>query len=594
MKHGYAFGDHIKTEKIKRRRYDDGSSRALRLRGFLLPIILVVVGLSLVFKLFALQVVQGQKYSQLSDSNRLRTLVIHAPRGVIFDRNGVPLVFNIPGFLQITKDKSGTKSVALKKEDALAQIAKGARNIEVDSLRQYPYKDAMSQILGYIGQISKDEVKSENFLGYQPTDWVGKSGIEQTYEHMLRGTDGRQLLEVDAMNTVTRLLGRNDPLPGQDITLTVDTKLQQAAYDASDSMKKGAVIVSRPDGEILALVSKPSFDPNLFTLDKTYKSASTSAYTKISDILTDGENHPLLNRAIGGVYPPGSTFKLVTAVSGLETHVIDDQFGITDTGILKVGDFSYANWFYTEYGKKEQGKVDVVRAIARSNDIFFYKLGEKLSVDKLSKTAKEFGLGNILGIDLAGEAAGLVPTKQWKEKVIGEKWYLGDDFHFGIGQGYLLTTPLQVNSWTQVIANGGTLYQPHLIKGSSPVVKNKGIVSDKTLELVRKGMIESCSPGGVAFPLFDFKVKNASLKIDGKDIQSVASASADYRKISVACKTGTAQHGDDKTLPHAWITLFAPAYHPQVVVTVLVESSGEGSVVAAPIAKKVLESYFGK
>jgi penicillin-binding protein 2 len=363
---------------------------------------------------------------------------------------------------------------------------------------------------------------------------------------------------------------------------------------ATQDVKKGVVIVSRPNGEILSLVSKPSFDPNLFTLDETYKTSSTSAYHSLEGVLLDNDNQPLLNRAIGGIYPPGSTFKLVTAISGLENKVIDRNFSITDTGILRVGDFSYANWFYTDYGKTEPGKVDIIKAISRSNDIFFYKLAEKVGVDRLSETGKKFGLGQPLGIDLGGESAGLLPTKQWKEKEIGEKWYLGDDFHYGIGQGYLLTTPLQVNSWTETIANGGTLYEPRLFLEQDSHVKNQGLVSKKTNDLLREGMIQACSPGGVAFPLFDFTVKNKDLKIDGNNITQAASKSADFRKISVACKTGTAQHGGEKTLPHAWITLFAPAYNPQVVVTVLVESGGEGSKVAAPIAKKVLDAYFGK
>jgi penicillin-binding protein 2 len=302
----------------------------------------------------------------------------------------------------------------------------------------------------------------------------------------------------------------------------------------------------------------------------------------------------LLDRAIGGVYPPGSTFKLVVAAAGLEDKIIDSNYSIIDTGVLKVGDFSFANWYYTEYGSKESGDVNVVRALARSNDIFFYKLAEKINVDRLSAMAKKFGLGNVSGIDLIGEASGTVPTREWKEANIGESWYLGDTYHFGIGQGFLLTTPLQVNLWTGAIANNGVLQKPHLLKTENKVSGIKKILSDKTISLIRQGMIASCSTGGVAWPLFDFKVKNSKLKIDGKNFMKVASSSADMRKISIACKTGTAQHGGEKTLPHAWITLFAPAYDPQIVVTVLSESSGEGSNEAAPVAKKILEAYFSK
>ncbi|MBU4099145.1 hypothetical protein KJ980_05860, partial [Patescibacteria group bacterium] len=193
---------------------------------------------------------------------------------------------------------------------------------------------------------------------------------------------------------------------------------------------------------------------------------------------------------------------------------------------------------------------------------------------------------------------------EWKDENIGESWYLGDTYHFGIGQGFLLTTPLQVNSWTEVIANGGVLYEPHLLKNQKSKIKNphfaeasrgkQKLLSEKTIELIRQGMIESCSPGGVAWPLFDFKVQNSKLKIDGRNFVKAASSSADTRQVSIACKTGTAQHGGEEALPHAWITLFAPAYDPQIVVTVLSESSGEGSNMAAPVAKKILEAYFSR
>lgn len=604
MKHGVLFGEHIKTGKVKKRRYDDeGGEPPMRPRGFLLPVVLGIITMLLLGKLFALQLVQGDTYKQLADSNKTRTQIIHAPRGVIFDRNGIPLVFNTPGFLETKRDESGkiTKAVHISREEALARIAKGDRNIEVASLREYPYKEATSHVLGYIGQISEEELKSFEFKDYLANDWIGKNGIERQYEHILKGIDGKSLIEVDALGKPVRPLGKTDPIPGQNITLTLDAKLQEAVYQATSGVKKGAVIVSTPDGQILAMVSRPTFDPNLFTLDETYKPASDSAYQTIESMLLDGENQPLLDRAISGVYPPGSTFKIVTAISGLENNVIDGDFRVTDTGILRVGDFSFANWYYTQHGGTD-GEVDVVKALSRSNDIYFYKLGQMLGVDKLSATAREFGLGGQLGIDLGGEMTGLVPSKEWKKKTLNEDWYLGDNYHYGIGQGYLLTTPLQVNVWTQVVANGGTLYEPRLLKSKEKRVKSKkDLVSDETLRLVREGMLDSCRGGGVAYPFFNFKVKNSQLKnqIDEKNfltpvIATGSAVTSDDVGISVACKTGTAQHGGEDTLPHAWITLFAPAYKPEVVVTVLVESAGEGSSVAGPIAQKILEAYFTK
>jgi len=597
MKPGFAFGDHVKTEKIKRHHYTD-EPKNLRLRWYLLPLILVVIGTVLLLNLFAVQIFQGSYYQQLSDSNRMRTQIIPAERGVIFDRMGTPLVYNIPGFKQVehcdSNDPTKCTTRQLSRDEALTMLAKGDKNIEVDSLREYPYKDALSHVLGYIGQISPDEMSSGQYAGYQLDEWVGQSGIEQEYEQELHGQNGQELIEVNATGQKVRSLGQTDPVPGHNITLTIDAKLQQEVYNAAKDLKKGAVIVSKPDGEVLAIVSKPSFDPNLFTLDNTYKPASDSADKTVAALLTDSNNQPLLNRAISGVYPPGSTFKIVVSAAGLQDNIIDQNYTVVDTGVLKVGNFSFSNWYYTDYGKKETKPLNVVSALARSNDIFFYKLAEKVSVDKLSAFAQNMGLGAPLGIDLAGEASGLVPTTQWKQKTLGQEWYLGDTYHYGIGQGYLLSTPLQVNAWTQIVANGGTLYVPHLLMTKDPVVKQKDILNAKTVGLIRQGMIEACSPGGVAYPLFNFQVKNSHLPIDGKNITSVASASADMRHVVVACKTGTAQEGGATALPHAWITLFAPAYKPQIVVTVLEESAGEGSDISAPVAKQILTDYFEK
>lgn len=602
MNPGLLFGENIKTEKIKRRRYDDDRPFSyFHSRSLLFLAVIIIVGVLLFFKLFSLQIFEGKKYQLLSDSNRVRAFVIPAPRGVIFDRNGEPLVFNIPGFLQLSKNKDGTiKTEPITKEEALKRLTKGSKTIAVTSLRQYPLKDATSHILGYIGQITKEDLESPEFVGYQPNDWVGQEGLEAKYEHMLRGVDGKQLIEVDALGKKVRLLGQTDPIAGQNIMITLDGKLQQKVYDAAKEINKGSVIVSTPDGEVLAMVSKPSYDANLFTLDKTYKVASDSAYASLQDVLLDSHNQPLLNRSISGVYPPGSTFKIVTAAAGLEDHIINEHYTVEDTGVLKVGDFSYANWYFTDYGKKESGSIDVIRALARSNDIFFYKLAEKVNVNRLSDMAKKLDVGGVTGIDLNGEAAGLAPTKDWKKKKLNEDWFLGDTFHYGIGQGYLLTTPLQVNIWTQAIANGGSVYTPHFLKGEV-AGKKQNILSKKTVDLITKGMVESCSKGGVAYPLFNFKVKNSKLPIDGKNFLSASSLPAsgsgslkDYREIPVACKTGTAQHGGEDTPPHAWITLFAPAYKPEVVVTVLVEDGGQGSEKAAPIAKKALEAYFDR
>ncbi len=587
MKVGAAFPEYIRTEKIQRRG-NGYFGKDYSVRQFLLPLILVIASVIIIVRLFYLQIFQGSYYRSLADQNRIKTITIHAPRGIIFDRNNIPLVFNVPGYRMVLKNETRI----ISNDEAIALLAKGVNNLEVDSLRQYPYKDAMVHVLGYIGSISKEELDKKKYFQYSAGELIGKIGIEAEYESLLKGIDGKKLVEVDSIGREIRELGKTDATEGRNITLTLDSKLQKAVFDAGADIKKGAIIASTTNGEILALFSKPSFDPNMFTMGKNYSNDAHSPYKNVSEVLGDNVGQPLLNRAIAGVYPPGSTFKLVVAAAGLETKKINKDFTVEDTGILRIGDFSFSNWYFTQYGGKD-GSVNVVKAINRSNDIFFYKLAEKIGVEKISDYAFKFGLGETLGIDLIGEAKGLVPTSSWKEKVIGEKWYLGDTYHFGIGQGYLLTTPLQVNVWTQVIANGGILYQPHIMKNSKFEIRNSKFLSDGTLKLIRQGMIESCQPGGVAWPLFDFKIKNSKLKIDGRNFLEVSdSKSKDMREISIACKTGTAQHGGEETLPHAWITLFAPAYDPEIVLTVLSEESGEGSNIAAPIAKKILEEWF--
>ncbi|MEX2013195.1 MAG: penicillin-binding transpeptidase domain-containing protein, partial [Candidatus Levyibacteriota bacterium] len=552
-----------------------------------------------------LQILEGSYYKNLADNNRTKTVVVHAPRGIIFDRNGKPLVFNVPGFRE-SSPAGGGKVNLLTQEEALPFLAQKGSSLEIDSLRQYPYKDAFAHVLGYVGQISEEELKQDKYLDYSGGDIIGKSGIEQRLEQTLKGIDGKKLVEVDSVGKEIRQLGEADPVSGRDIQLTLDVDLQKATYEAMKEVEKGAAIVSTPKGEILALFSAPSFDPNLFTMGGEYETATDSAYRDISSILLDGENQPLLNRSISGTYPPGSTFKLVVAAAGLENNIIDENYRVLDTGVLNLGAFSFSNWYFTQYGGTD-GDVDVVEGIKRSNDIFFYKLAEKIGVNKISEMAAKFGVGKALGLDLDGEKSGILPTTSWKEEAIGEQWYLGDTYHYGIGQGYLLTTPLQVNAWTQVIANEGVLYEPHLLKSQSfdkaqdkkSKVKSQKFLSEKTVSLIRQGMIESCMEGGVGWPLFDFKVNNPGLAIDRKNFMEVPEASVsgnlkDWRKVSIACKTGTSEHERVGEKPHAWMTLYAPAYKPEIIVTILAETAGQGSDIAGPVSKKILEAYFSR
>lgn len=538
-------------------------------RTFFPPLLFLIVFSIILARLFYLMVLRGEYYRTLSDNNRTRTIIIPAPRGIIFDRQNRELVANTTVF-QI---KTGEKKKVIPEADALKRISRGEK-VEEQVVRNYLYKDAFAHVLGYTGPISEDEILLPEFASYNVSDLVGKMGLEKEYENILHGENGRELFEVDAKGTPIRSLGRQDPLPGISLRTILDLDVQLSVVSAMKDVEHGAVVVSDPrNGEILALFSSPSFDANVFThslLDRSESAPHDSfdfqgKYLTAENIISDVDKKPLLNRAISGVYPPGSTFKLITAVAALSSGAIKKDTIIEDTGILKVGQSSFGNWYFLQYGKTE-GPLDIVKAIARSNDIFFYKAAEAAGVENISSFAREFGFGEKFGIDIVGEARGMVPSPSWKKNELGEQWYLGDTYNYGIGQGYLLTTPLQVNAMTNVFANGGILYRPHLV-GSQKKILKKNFIKKEYLELVRQGMRQSCEQGGVAWPFFEFKVK-------------------------VGCKTGTAETGRKDDNPHAWITVFAPFYNPEIVVTVLVENGGEGSSVAGPIAKKILREYF--
>lgn len=583
VKVGHAFSDYVisDTSQIKRR-----TGRTYSYVG-LVPavpfIILILVVAFLLIRLFYVQVLRGDYYAALADSNRTRTTLIPAARGVLFDHNGKPLVRNVPSF----KILENGKVRILSREEALNLMSNG-KKVENDVQREYLYNDAFAHVLGYIGQVSHDELLRPQFADYSVSDFDGKMGLEAQYETLLHGKNGKELNEIDAQGKQIRFLGKQEEQAGMDLKTTLDVELQLAARDAFPPDKKGAIVISDPrDGSIRALYSGPSFDPNLFTHPKEY--TGKGKFKTLADVLMDGSTQPFLDRAIGGVYPPGSTFKLITATAALEQGAVNKDTIIEDNGTLKVGAFSFGNWYFIQYGRTE-GPVDIVKAIKRSNDIYFYKAAEQTGVDKLSAWARKFNLGKKLGIDIPGEASGTVPDEAWKKEVIGEQWYLGDTYHYGIGQGFLLTTPLQVNAWTIPFANNGVLYKPYLIEGKTEVLK-KDFIRPQDRELIRQGMLEACDTGGVAWPLFGFKVKNEHLPLDGKDYTPDASAGAQMVHVKIGCKTGTAETTNERK-NHAWITVFAPFYNPEIVVTVLVEEGGEGSSDAGPIAEKILRRYF--
>ncbi|MDO9027762.1 MAG: penicillin-binding transpeptidase domain-containing protein [Candidatus Roizmanbacteria bacterium] len=508
----------------------------------------------LFLRLFQLTIVKGGYYRSLSEQNRIREITIEAPRGEIVDRKGFIIAKNLSPNVNVEIDQEFLKN-----------------NQRISSQRIYQGPEAISSLIGY-RQIADDNDLKNDRCQYKLKlgDLTGKKGIEKLFDCQLRGQPGKKLIEIDAKDKYLRTINVIPPQPGDKIQLSLDLDLQKKSYElikdlpAGRQVKKAAVIAINPKtGEILTSVSTPSFNSQDF---------EDQINLNVQKYLVDKDS-PLFNRVTEGVYPPGSLFKLVVATAGLEEKIIDEKTQIEDTGTIKAGPLTFGNWYFLQYGKTE-GMVDIIKAIKRSNDIFFYKVGEKTGEDKIKKWADIFGLGKHTGIGI-DEVEGTIPSSFWKKEVLKENWYLGDTYNLSIGQGYVETTPLQTVLVTGVFANGGYLCQPQLLKVQSAIRQptdkdqkcKKLPISQKTLSLIREGMKQACSTGGTGWPLFDFK-------------------------IQTGCKTGTAESHAKSGMPHAWITVFAPFDNPEIALTVLVEEGGQGSDVAGPIAKEILKAYF--
>jgi len=624
MKLGKAFSDNVLEEKrtYMRTSRDDEDSWWLGVgRVLLLLTALCVTFFALLWRLFDLTVVQGHYFRLLADNNRTKELVRHAPRGILYDRTGKPLVQNVP-YYRLNRPCTGIEThicvTTMDKDEGDALLKKGLQSgtfLEEDYRREYLYPTEASHLIGYTGELSEAELNDKYYTlhDYMRGDRIGRSGAEAVYEDKLRGRDGKELVEVDSNGNIVRTLGRDKELSGEDIRLSIDITLQKAVADAFPKGDTGAVIVSKPTtGEILALYSSPTYDLNAFSYGLSQKEY---------EALQNDANRPLFDRAIGGEYPPGSTYKLVTAIAALETGTIDKNTTVEDVGVLRMGSFSFPNWYFNQYGRTE-GMVDIVKAIQRSNDIYFYKIGEQLGVSKLAEWSRKLGIGKKLGVELYGEATGLMPDPAWKnlqfhtpEDLLARnnEWYLGDTYHLSIGQGYLLVTPLQVNYWTNIVANNGELCPPTIKKQSSGflVYTQNGCtdmnIKKQTIESITEGMRRACDTGGTGWPLFNFGIYKSE---NGAPQSAVSTSSANFVSIPVACKTGTAEYGDPKNNTHAWFTAFAPlpaevlakegitdkqkiiSGDPELTVTVLLEGAGEGSSIAGPVVKKIFESWF--
>lgn len=543
------------------------------IRIYLLPLAVILIFSVFAIRLFNLTIVKGSYYRFLAEDNRVRELPVEGKRGIIYDRKGHIVA----------------ESVADTSKKTLTY------------LRDYTYGNALAHVVGY-RQIASTKLIAQDAC-QQPlmtNDKVGIEGVEKLYECHLRPTKGKKLVEVDSQGKSIRTISQVEPIDGLPIKLSIDSLLQQKAYEIIDSNaittttdvdisnKKIAIVGLDPNtGEVLLLVSYPSFNP------EDFETASSETKNYFSD-----KKRPLFNRSLLGTYPPGSVFKLVLAAGALEDETVTTKDTIMDNGFIQAGPIKFHNWFYNQYGKTD-GEVNLRKAIQRSNDIYFYKIGEKMGPEKIEDWARKFGYG--VKTDIAfDEADGTIPTKFWKQETIKERWYLGDTYNLSIGQGYMLTTPIQVAHATMPFANGGKMCKPQILKlnakenrelltdgnGQKPACTPIGL-SPSTLKAVREGMKEACQSGGTAWPFFNFGIPAEGSK--SKD----ASPSA-LQKIEVGCKTGTAESHIVNGLPHAWFTVFAPYDNPEIILTVLVEEGGEGSSVAAPIAKEILKAYFQK
>lgn len=459
---------------------------------------LVFVFWAIIFgRLLELQVIKGEYYRSLAESNSIRRVSILAERGRILTRGGEWLAVSEPVEKFVIFDPQAGYLKTEKKDS----IDLNAVEKITEWRRYYPLSEKAAHITGYLSEVFPEEL-GKPYNGCKDIgllksgDLIGRGGLEQFYDCLLRGKDGELLIEVDTRGEKVRLLGKREAQRGEDLKTTIDYRLQEKVSSLFENLK-GAVVVTDKNGEILAFYSSPSFDPNAFVLKKT---------KEVDSILND-DRQPLFNRVISGLYHPGSVFKPLISVAALEEGKIDKNFRYNDTGQVTIetpyGSFSYRNWYFTQYGKTE-GEIDLTRALARSTDTFFYKVGELLGIENIVSWAEKFGLNKKTGVDIFGEAQGLVPNPAWKLKEKGESWLLGNTYHFSIGQGDLSTTVIEINTVISSIANGGKLCKPHFVG----TVECKDLALKKeNLDLVKKGMVDACSYGGTGFTFLILRLK---------------------------------------------------------------------------------------
>lgn len=551
-----------------------------------------------------LQLGEGERYRYLSENFRLQLLPLPAPRGLILDRNGEKLAENeacfsvavvpcnvnnpdellnsLPRSLHIDRELAKRKiQEAINPFRPVSLIKKGVDMSTITFLlereeefpgtvvlthpvRHYPYHNIASHLLGHIGEVSQKELSMNFIPGVEAGDLVGKMGIERVYNEYLQGKKGGRQIEVDAYGRPLRTISERDASPGNNVYLSIDIKLQEIA-ERELGERKGAVVIGDPyTGKILALVSHPNFDPNLFA-----RGISEENWVRLKQ---DPEN-PLQNRAVRGEYAPASTFKIIVAAAALESHKINEKETFLCKGELRVGNRIFRCW--KEGG---HGRLNLEGAIIHSCDVFFYQLGLRIGVDRIIEFAHLFGLGRPTGIDLVSEGKGLLPSPSWKLRNKGEAWYGGDTANLSIGQGYILVTPLQMLGVISAIANGGKLFKPYLvekivdprgrvIKEFFPHRVGKVPLSPSTLSILRRAL------RGVVREGTGWRAENKVVEISGK--------------------TGTAEFPGGER-PHNWFIGYAPSDNPSLAIVVLVEHRKEDISIAAEITGKILSQWFGK
>lgn len=567
--------------------------------GFL--VILILIG-----RMFYLQIIKGSTYRRQAEGNRTRYTRILAPRGIIYDCNGEELANNKPGVMvSLVRQTGAYKEETLERLSQLLNIPVAeiketirlsggssepirlVRNaspevvdkveenlrylpgvmLEVQPVRNYPNKQLAVHALGYVGEISDYEIEQGAYSDLKAGDIIGKFGLENYYDSYLRGEDGSYREEVDVAGRVVQIMDKVEPKPGQGLVLTIDAKLQRVAEEAVDRQlraigARGAAVVAIDpnNGEVKALVSRPGFDPNWFVngiSEKNWKYLNTDPF------------HPMTDKVIAGEYPPGSTFKIVTGSAALEEKKVTPDELIYDSGRHWLIDMRNA-------GGEALGYINFKRALAASDNVYFYEMGNRVGSEALDKYAREFGFGQTTGIDLHGEAQGLIATPEYKKKVFDEEWYLGDTFNTAIGQGFTLATPIQVAEMLSAVATDGKRYKPHLV---SKILNDDGSVA-KTFEPEEEGRLP---------------ISESTLKLIQEGLEAVTESggTASFLKslpVPVAGKTGTAEnpHG----LEHGWFIAYAPTTRPQLVVVCIVEQGSFGTISAAPIVKSILEYVF--